>query len=451
MKQSVQKVDPIREYALKILRRTEAALSFPKLLLEYQLEETEFSRRDRAFTYQLAIGTLRHRGTIDWALQRLFDSPLEELTPWIRNILRMGMFQILFLDRVPKSAAVDESVKLAKKYGHKGTAGLVNAVLRNAHKEAILDSLGALDEHSITNLSIKYSHPGWLVELLSEEWGRETAIEIMKQNNAIPPLTARVNINRATREQVLQRLESEGVGAVTFPYTEEGIRLHSISALQTLQVWKDGLLYMQDASSMLAVHCLDAHPGQKALDVCAGPGGKTTHIAALMHNEGKVYALDIHDHKIALIEENARRLGITIIEARKEDATVPLAPRYGGMDRVIADVPCSGLGVIRRRPDLKWRLRPEQIEGLARLQSEILENAAQCVRPGGTLIYCTCTITRKENAGVVEDFLGRHPEFEASAEFPGQLRKYVRDGRFAQILPGDENMDGFFIAKMRRV
>jgi 16S rRNA (cytosine967-C5)-methyltransferase len=446
-----QKVDPIREHALKILRRTETALSFPKLLLEYQIEETEFSRRDRAFTYQLTIGTLRHRGTIDWALRRLFDSPLEELTPWIRNILRMGMYQILFLDRVPKSAVVDESVNLAKKYGHKGTAGLVNAVLRNTHKEAILDSLRALEEHSVESLSVKYSHPEWLVELLFKERGHEAAIEIMKQNNAIPPLTARVNVNRATREQVLQRLESEGIGAVTFPHTEEGIRLSSVSALQALHAWKDGLLYMQDASSMLAVHCLDARPGENALDVCAGPGGKATHIAALMKNDGKVYALDIHNHKIALIEENARRLGITIIEARKEDATAALAPRYGGMDRVIADVPCSGLGVIRRRADLKWRLRPEQIEGLARLQSEIIESAAQCVRPGGTLIYCTCTITREENAGVVENFLGRHPEFEVSAEFPGELRKYVKDGRFVQILPGDENMDGFFIAKLKRL
>jgi 16S rRNA (cytosine967-C5)-methyltransferase len=363
----------------------------------------------------------------------------------------MGLYQILFLDKVPKSAAVDESVKLAKQYGHAGTSALVNAVLRKAEKESILQSIAELGEESVSDISAKYSHPPWLVELLLEDWGRETAIEIMKQNNSIPPLTARVNTLRTTREQVLQYLEKDGIQAVPLSNAKEGIELVSVSAIERLQAYKRGLFYLQDPSSMLAVHCLGAEPGEKVLDVCAGPGGKTTHIAAIMGDEGKVYALDIHDHRIALIRQNAQRLGVTIIKTRKEDATSRLSERYGGMDRVLVDVPCSGFGVIRRRVDLKWRVRAEQIEELVRLQSEILERAAECVRPGGILVYCTCTLTRRENPQIVEAFLGRHPEFEVSGEYPEGLEKYVRRDSFAQILPGSENMDGFFIARLRRV
>ena len=436
---------------MTILRRTETALSFPKLLYGYSVEGSPSLKRERAFTYQLVMGTLRHRGTLDWALQRICTTPPDELPSWIRNILRMGLFQILFLDRVPKSAAVDESVKLAKKYGHRGTAGLVNATLRNAKKEDLLHSIRSLEEHHIPEISAKHSHPPWLVELLAEEWGKETAIEMMRRNNEIPPLIARVNTILASRETVMQELENEGIRAEPLPHTDEAIELFSAPSPETIGAHKRGLLYFQDGSSMLAAHCLGAEPGQNVLDVCAGPGGKATHIAALMNDTGKIRALDVHDHRITLIEENARRLGVSIIETRKEDATTSIADRYGKMDRVIADVPCSGLGVIRRRVDLKWRLRPERIEELVRLQSDILERAAECVRPGGILLYCTCTVIHGENAGVVKNFLSRHRNFKASAKLTRQVEKHVTGDGFVQIMPGDENMDGFFVARLERL
>jgi 16S rRNA (cytosine967-C5)-methyltransferase len=446
-----QKVDPSREQALKILRRTEKALSFPKLLFEYSEEKTASSEREKAFAYQLVMGTLRWRGTIDWALKGLCDTPLDDLTSWIRNILRMGLYQIVFLDRVPKSAAVDESVKLAKKYGHAGTAGLVNAVLRNAKKEGLLRSIQSLDENRVPDIAAKYSHPEWMVEVLQKDWGRETAVEIMKHNNAIPPLTARVNTLRTTRETLLRELKEEGIRAEPLPHTDEAIQFLSVSDPWTLQAHRRGLFYIQDASSMLAAHCLAAEPGQKVLDVCAGPGGKATHVAALMHNAGKIYALDVHEHRLALIEQNARRLGVSIIETQKQDSTAGLVPRYGGMDRVMADVPCSGLGVVRRRIDLKWRLRPGQVDELARLQSEILKSAAECVRPGGILLYCTCTVTHKENAEVVEGFLSRHREFRANSEWPKAVERHAGNGAFVQIKPSDGDMDGFFIARLERL
>ena len=445
------KVDPAREQALQILHRTETSLSFPKLLIEYSVERAVSTERDKALTYQLVIGTLRHRGTLDWALRKLCKTPLEDLTPWIRNILRMGLYQILFLDRIPKSAAVDESVKLAKRYGHAGTAGLVNAVLRNAKRDQLLHSIQSLGEDAIPDIAAKYSHPEWLAELLLNDWGKEKAIETMKHNNAIPPLTARVNTLRATRDALLQEFETEGIQARPLPHTDETIELISVSAPWKLDAHKRGLFYLQDPSSMLAAHCLAAQPGEKVLDVCAGPGGKATHSAALMNNAGEIYALDVYDHRIKLIEENARRLGATIIETHKQDATADLKSRYGEMDRVVADVPCSGLGVIRRRVDLKWRLRPEQIDELVRLQSAILDSAAECVRRGGILLYCTCTVTRRENSEMVKDFLHHHPEFTIDASPPKQLEKYLSEEGSVQIMPGDDDMDGFFIARLRRL
>jgi 16S rRNA (cytosine967-C5)-methyltransferase len=445
-----QKVDPSRENALKALRRTETALSFPKLLFGQPVELTIEQERDRAFIYQIVMGTLRHRGALDWALEKLRGAPLDELTPWIRNILRMGLYQILYLDRVPKSAAVDESVKLAKKYGHRGTAGLVNAVLRNAQREALLNSVASLGEQSPDDISVKYSHPVWMVELLIEEFGRDAAIEILKNNNLVPPLTARANMLLTTREALVEKLKEEGVRADPLPYPDEAVALEGVSSPQALEAHRSGLLYFQDPSSMLAAHCLEVEPGMQALDVCAAPGGKATHLAALMENKGKIHALDVHEHRVALIEENARRMGASIIEARRVDADVELAAQFGSMDRVIVDVPCSGLGVVRRRLDLKWRLQPDRIEKLARLQSDILERAAECVRPGGLLLYCTCTLTRRENSGVVTDFLSRRTDFKPYPAHSARLKKYSTEDGFIQILPGDDNMDGFFIARLKR-
>jgi 16S rRNA (cytosine967-C5)-methyltransferase len=445
-----QLVDPTREQALKILRKTETALSFPKLLMTSQ-EESATARRARALVYQLVMGTLRYRATLDWALDRKSSAPVTELSSWIRNILRMGLYQILFLDRIPKSAAVDESVKLAKKYGHAGTAGLVNAVLRNSHREELLQAIEDMPEDNPADLAVKYSHPQWMVETLLADWGMEQTIRILKNNNVIPPVTGRVNTILTERERLLAELQEQGVHVSALPLAVEAVEFAGDGSPQNSAAYEKGLFYLQDVSSMLAAHCIDAQPGQRVLDACAGPGGKATHMAALMRNEGEIYALDAHAHRVALIEENARRLGARIIQARRQDATEDLTAAYGGVDRALTDVPCSGLGVIRRRIDLKWRLRPQQVDELARLQSAILERAAECVRPGGLLVYCTCTITRKENAGLVKQFLQRHTLFRVAPVAPAVPEKYVDDEGFAQILPGDDNMDGFFIARLKRL
>ncbi|RJP14309.1 MAG: 16S rRNA (cytosine(967)-C(5))-methyltransferase RsmB [Candidatus Abyssobacteria bacterium SURF_5] len=445
-----QLVDPAREQALKILRKTEAALSFTKLLLASQ-EEAAASDLARAFIHQLVMGALRTRGTLDWALSRQSTTPLEELSSWIRNILRLGLYQILYLDRVPKSAAVDESVKLAKKYGHAGTAGLVNAVLRNSHREELLRAVDALPEDNAADLSVKYSHPQWMVEQFIQDWGSERTITILKNNNKMPPLSARVNALRTDRRKLLEQLEREGVQASPVPLLEEAVEFAAGATPWKLPAHEKGLFYLQDVSSMFASYCLDVRPGHTVLDACAGPGGKATHLAALMRNQGKINALDVHEHRLGLIRENAARLGAAIVETKEQDATEDLTPLFSGADRVLADVPCSGLGVIRRRVDLKWRLRPEQIPALVELQAKILERASECLKPGGLLVYSTCTIAKRENERLVEGFLSRHSRFEVDPHVPKPLEKYLTSKGFVQILPGDENMDGFFIARLRRL
>lgn len=445
-----QDVDPSREQALQILRKTETAFSFPKLLLAAQ-EETAASQRSRAFVYQLVMGTLRYRATLDWALSRASTTPPGDLTSWIRNILRMGLYQILYLDRVPKSAAVDESVKLAKKYGHAGTAGLVNAVLRNLHRSEVLDAVASLPENAPANLSVKYSHPPWIVETLIADRGMEQAIRILKGNNEIPPVSARVNGLRTDRRDLMERLHRAEVRVSASPLHDEALEFAADGSPARLAEHDEGLFYLQDVSSMFVPYCLEPEPGQTVLDACAGPGGKATHLAALMHNRGRIHALDIHDHRIRLIERNARRLGAEIIDVRKRDAAADLLEDFPDMDRVLVDAPCSGLGVIRRRVDLKWRLRPQQIEELVRLQSGILDRTAECVRPGGVLVYCTCTVNKRENEGIVREFLLRHERFRAAPSIPRPLEKYLTDEGFVQIMPGDDGMDGFFIARLRRL
>jgi 16S rRNA (cytosine967-C5)-methyltransferase len=451
-----QRVDIPRELALKVLRRTETSLSFPKLLLDQsEARSALMEQRSKAFTYELVMGTLRRRGTLDWAIGTVCGTPIDKLTPWIRNILRIGMYQILYLGGVPKSAAVDESVKLAKKYGHAGTVGLVNAVLRNSNKEKIFAALEAMDEDQSAGIAIKYSHPAWIVEQLREDWGLEAALKIMTGNNIIAPLVARVNTLRATREELLEELARAEVSASPLAHAPEAVVLEGVSSPPKLNAHKNGRLYFQDTSSMLAAHCLDVEPGMKVLDTCAGPGGKSTHLAALMNNEGVVYALDLHEHRVELIDENAQRLGVKIVEARLGDATKDLAQAYAGMDRVLVDAPCSGLGVARRRVDLKWRLRPERIEEVAQLQTAILERAAACVKSGGILVYSTCTVTRRENDMVVDKFLRAHPEFKIDAGLPETapkiMKSFATEEGFVRIFPGDEGMDGFFIARLRRM
>ncbi|MBE0467789.1 MAG: 16S rRNA (cytosine(967)-C(5))-methyltransferase RsmB, partial [Candidatus Desulforudis sp.] len=400
-----------REIALHILKAVESEGAYANLALNRALEEYRPSKLDRAFATELAYGTLRTLNTLDWITARFLHQPLGAQTVWIRNILRLGVYQLFYMDKVPAGAACNEAVELAKKFGTPGAARFVNGVLRNVarHKEDIVFPQPEMDP--VAYISLKYSYPTWMVERWLTEYGPEDTIALCRANNTIPPNTVRTNSLKVDRDTLVRRLEQEGLTVHKTRFAPNGLQIDGFLSIRSLPSFGEGLFQIQDESSMLAAHAVNPAHGARVLDVCSAPGGKTTHLAELMQNEGVIKALDIHPHKLDLVRENCRRLGIRNVETILLDAR-DLPGRFDGWaDYVLVDAPCSGLGVLRRRPDARWRKEPGQINGLVRLQEAVLSGAAHCVRPGGVLVYSTCTITYEENLGQVQSFLTRHPDF----------------------------------------
>lgn len=446
-----------REVALRALRDVDVKESYANLSLDAHLSKSKLGGRDRALATELAYGTTRRRATIDWAIAQVATRPLEQTDPWVRNILREAVYQLLFMDRIPASAAVDEAVELAKKYGHVGVAKFVNGVLRNlirrrqtlAWPDAARDPMGAM--------AVQHSYPLWLVEEWAGRFGVNAAVELLEAGNQVPPLTIRANRLKATREQVVEALAAEGVKAEPTRFSPQGLVLHdlnSASFLDGLKAMKQGLFTVQDESSMLVAPALDPQPGWTVLDMAAAPGGKSTHLAELMQNQGRVIAVDIHPHKIDLIDENARRLGATVVEGLCADAREVGAVMPGRADAVLCDVPCSGLGTLARRPDARWRKQPGEFAELVPIQRAILESAAVALKAGGVLVYSTCTIHPAENQEMVAAFLADHPDFavdDLGPRLPGSLPPESYAGGFLQLLPHIHGTDGFFIARLKKL
>ncbi|HWI52061.1 MAG TPA: 16S rRNA (cytosine(967)-C(5))-methyltransferase RsmB [Symbiobacteriaceae bacterium] len=444
-----------REAALRALRDVDVKESYANLALDAHLTRSKLEGRDRALATEIVYGVTRRRGTVDWAIGQVATRPIEQIDPYIRNVLRSAVYQVLYMERIPHSAAVDEAVNLARQYGHEGVAKFVNGVLRNFLRK--LPTLPWPDPAAdpVAALAVQHSHPEWLVESWSERFGTEDAVKLMEASNRIPPLTIRVNTLKATREAVAEALEAEGVKTEPTPHSPFGLIIHeltSASHLDKLKSMKAGLFTVQDESSMLVGPVVAPQPGQTVIDVAAAPGGKTTHMAQLMENQGKIIAVDVHAHKIDLVDQNARRLGATIIEGLCMDARELGQIMTNRADAVLCDVPCSGLGTLARRPDARWRKTPEDVEQLVPIQQAILESAAQAVKPGGTLVYSTCTIEPRENQEMVEAFVAAHPDFafdDIRPYLPESLRGDARGG-YIQLLPHIHGTDGFFIARMTR-
>lgn len=445
-----------REVALRALWDIDVKEAYANLALDARLTGSRLEGRDRALATELVYGVTRRRATIDWALSQVASRPLDQIDPWIRNDLRLAAYQILFMERIPQSAAVNEAVELAKVYGHAGVAKFVNGVLRNFLRR--LPELKWPDpaEDRITALAVQHSHPAWLVQEWTERFGREEAAQLLEAGNQVPPLTVRVNTLKATREEAAAALEAEGVHTEPTRHSPYGLiiqGLTSASQLDRLKAMKAGLFTVQDESSMLVGPVVSPEPGWTVIDMAAAPGGKATHLAELMNNQGRVLALDIHPHKIDLIEQNARRLGLTIVEGICQDAREAGRMLPARADAVLCDVPCSGLGTLARRADARWRKSPEDVEQLVPVQRAILESALQCLKPGGTLVYSTCTIQPRENQELVEAFVQAHPEiaFDAIAHFLPPTLAESATGGYIQLLPHRHGTDGFFIARMRKL
>ena len=430
--------------ALGILRRVETTAAFADKLLEARLRRSTLSHLDRSLTQELVLGTIRWRGRIDWVLRSLLDRPLERLTPWIRNILRLGVYQILFLDRIPPPAAVYESVELAKRFGHRGTAGLVNAVLRRVvegewtYPDPKTDPVGYL--------SAFYSHPEWMVERWLHRYGLEETEQLCRANNRRAKISIRVNLLRTSVDAAAESLEREGVRVRqnslldTFLEVEEGG-----GRLFRTDAFKRGVFSVQDVSGGMAVRLLNPAPGERILDMCSAPGGKTTYLAELMQNQGQIVALDRSETRLREMEKNLRRLGSAIVETKPQDVLLYSDDPF---DRVLSDVPCSGTGVLARRADARWNRTEGDIPKMARLQLQLLERAGDLVKPGGVIVYSTCTIEPEENEMVVEKFLRAHPDFylERAAQF---LSPAVA-GEYLETFPHRHGCDGAFSARIKK-
>ncbi len=444
----------VRRLASDILLRVERRQAYADVLLDQTLKTANLSERDRALLTELTYGTLRWRGNLDARLSQQLSRPLTDTDIFIRNLLRVTVYQLLFLDKIPDYAAVNEAVDLAKSHSGSRTAGFVNGVLRNLLRRKDNTKGEATLEDSSAALAAKLSHPEWLVQRWVEEFGPSEACALMRANNQRAPLVLRVNRLKCSRDQLCARLAELGVVARASQWSSEGIVLESAGNVTSLPGFAEGLFQIQGESSQLIAYLLAPEPQERILDACAAPGGKTCHIAELMNDSGMVVALDASVRGVAKIRENAGRLYLQSIEAAQADVTNGLSDRLClPYDRVLVDAPCSGLGTLRAHPEIKWRRQESDIERLSRLQMKILHCVVRYLKPGGTLVYSTCTLTREENDAIVESFLARHREFEledAARYLPEAARQMVR-GDYFQALPQRDDTDGFFAARLRKV
>lgn len=438
-----------REVALKIVNEVHTDGAYANVALSKELYKQTLSDQDRRFVTELVYGTVKAGLTIDWILSNYINRPLHKIAPIVQDILRLGIYQLFFMSKIPASAACNQAVEMTKKYGHSGTVKFVNAVLRNAVRSPEKAKYPSRAENLLKNLSLEYYHPEWLLKQWINRFGIEDTVNLCQFNNQNPPLSIRANTLKNSRTELLSTLIEEQVQFEESNWAPEGIVCTSHPSMKNLPSLKEGKFQVQDESSMLVAHILDPKPGELIIDTCSAPGGKTTHIAALMKNKGKIIATDIYEHKLKKIEENASRLGIDIIHTELLDA-INIGDLYKNQaDRVLVDAPCSGLGVLRRKPDARWRKTASLLQELPKLQRIILASAANAVKPGGILVYSTCTIEEEENQQIIHDFLANRTDFklENAEEY---LPYKLKTGPLLAFFPHIDHIDGFFIARMKR-
>ena len=432
-----------RETALNALLACRRDGAWSNGVLKEYISRDRLDRREAALATRLVYGVLQNRGLLDFYLKQLLTGKSKDLHPVVHDILHLGLYQIYGLDKIPESAAVNESVALAKKYCPKQryAPGLVNAVLRNGVR-----TKGGLKEP--TSWEDKYSHPAELITLLKSSVEKSKMEPMLRANNAIPDTVVQVNTLKTTAEKLIARLAEEGVAAQPHGWLRDCLVLSGVGNLEQLPSFRDGEFYVQDAAARLSVLCAELRPNSRVLDCCSAPGGKSFAASIAMSGTGTITSCDIHPHKIALIENGAARLGLTNISARVQDASEFISEWESQMDAVIADVPCSGYGIIRKKPDIRYKNHAE-MASLPELQLKILENQSRYVKPGGLLLYSTCTVLKRENEDVVRDFLENHPEF---ATEPLPLPDCFPENTLGMLtlVPGEYDTDGFFICRLRR-
>jgi 16S rRNA (cytosine967-C5)-methyltransferase len=386
------------------------------------------------FVRELTYGVLKNKIYIDYVLGNFIRTPLSKLKPCDLVILRMGLYQLLFMNSVPDYAAVDESVELAKRFSP-GHEGFINGVLRQYIRDRDYVTLPPRGEDEVRYLSVKYSYADWIVKLWLDRYGPEAAEELLAAGNATPDFAIRVNRLKAERGDILNRLTAKDYSVRLSERAPQGLLVTGANLLDG-RMYKNGLFSVQEESSQIAVEFADPRPGEVIIDVCAAPGGKTFAMAERMGDRGKIYAWDIYKRKLSQIEQDAKRLGVRIVETDMWDATRVRTGLVGKADRVFADVPCMGLGVVRRKPEIKYKENRDELEAISKKQADILQASSQYVKPGGFLIYATCSISKQENQGVIADFLKKSKDFKRVD--------------MLELMPHIDKMDGFFVCKMQR-
>jgi 16S rRNA (cytosine967-C5)-methyltransferase len=443
-----------REIAVRVLQQRRAGGKFIEDLLETALHGTQLSSPDRALCQEIVYGIVRWQATLDWLIARKTDG--REQKPALQNLLRLGLYQIFRLDRIPDHAAVNETVELAKQNGFGAQAGFVNAVLRGYLREHD-ETKKLLAGLKISQPALGWSHPEWLVARWQKRWGIEKTASLLEWNNTPPKTFARVNTLKTDAGKLLEKWRDENVeydfvrrdffGRADPALRDQDARqrvptdfenlvfeLKSHPPLSSLASFRDGWFYIQDPGTLLAACKLGPQPGETILDFCAAPGGKTTFIAQLMNNQGRIVAQDVSDERLKWIQENCQRLGVTCVETVLPSTLNPQPST--GFDRVLVDAPCSNTGVMRRRVDLRWRIQPAEIERLRTAQLDLLQQAATQVKPGGVLVYSTCSLEPEENGEVVKQFLNEHADFKLESEH--------------ELLPFADQVDGAYVAKLIR-
>ncbi len=430
-----------RETALRALITCRRQSGWSNAVLKQTIAQDRLDSRDAALATRLCYGVVQNRGRLDFYLAQLLKGSVKKLHPAVRDILHLGLYQIYDLDKIPDSAAVNESVRLARKYGAPGSDRLVNGVLRNAVR-----TKGGLQEP--VSYADRYSHPEELITLLKGALPKGTLESVLIADNQAPQTVVQVNTLKITREGLLERLAAEGVAATPHGWMPDCLILGGTGSIEKLPSFQQGLFYVQDPASKLSVQCAGLQEGFRVLDCCAAPGGKSFAAAIAMRGTGKITSCDVHPHKVSLIENGAGRLGLENITARLQDASVFVPEWEEQMDAVLVDAPCSGLGIIRKKPDIRYRDLKET-EALPELQKGILWNQARYVKKGGVLLYSTCTLLPRENEEVVAAFLAVHPEFSLEKLALPPVFPENETGMLT-LLPGQRDTDGFFISKMRR-
>ena len=441
-------MDIVREIALKALYKIDKEEAYVNIALDEIIKENKRKLEDRdiGFVSEIVYGVTTWKLTIDEIIKKYSKLRIKKISPWILNILRMGIYQIVFLDKVPKSAAVNESVNLAKRYGHKASSNFVNAILRKVEKKDYQTFFEI--EDPIERISKTTSMPVWIIEELLKENDIEKVEEICKVSNLKPKVEIRINRLKTNKQQLEKLLKERNI-----TFQEGKIKdffvLEKTKNIEQLDLFRQGYFTIQDEGAGLIAKIVDPKSNEVILDACSSPGGKTTYMAELMDDKGKIIAWDLHSHRIKLVEETAKRLGIHIVKTECQDATIYKEEYKEKFDKILLDVPCLGIGVLKRKPDIKWRRKPEDIEEITQIQQNILETCAKYLKPKGQLVYATCSIFSEENDKIIDKFLEKNTDFTYSKIDIPNLEKNVEKMNKIQLYQNEET-DGFFMCKLQK-